>query len=70
MVIEIFNRRLWERYIRRKEEIAEENGGMDNEKLLFHGSPFVPAIVHKVPYSLPLSWSCLLLDPVHSQVPL
>ena len=27
--------------------MAEENHGHDNERLLFHGSPFINAIVHK-----------------------
>ncbi|KHJ42648.1 Poly(ADP-ribose) polymerase catalytic domain protein [Trichuris suis] len=43
----VFNRRLWERYIRRRDDVAEENSGQHNEKLLFHGSPFVHAIVQK-----------------------
>ncbi|KRX95030.1 Tankyrase-1, partial [Trichinella pseudospiralis] len=46
-VQKVFNRRLWERYIRRRDDIAEENNGQHNEKLLFHGSPFVNAIVQK-----------------------
>ena len=27
--------------------MADENGGQSNERLLFHGSPFVHAIVQK-----------------------
>ncbi|CDW57235.1 tankyrase 1 [Trichuris trichiura] len=46
-VDKVFNRRLWERYIRRRDDVAEENSGQHNEKLLFHGSPFVHAIVQK-----------------------
>ena len=41
------NRRLWERYVHRRREVADENGGQSNERLLFHGSPFVHAIVQK-----------------------
>ncbi|KAK3589737.1 hypothetical protein CHS0354_021059 [Potamilus streckersoni] len=43
----IRNKRLWERYCHRKKEVAEENHGHDNERLLYHGSPFIQAIVHK-----------------------
>lgn len=43
----IRNKRLWERYSHRRKEVAEENHGHDNERLLFHGSPFINAIVHK-----------------------
>ena len=38
---------MWERYSHRRKEVAEENHGHDNERLLFHGSPFINAIVHK-----------------------
>ena len=41
------NRRLWERYTHRRREVADENGSQANERLLFHGSPFVHAIVQK-----------------------
>lgn len=41
------NKRLKERYLHRLQEVAEENGGNGNERLLFHGSPFINAIVHK-----------------------
>jgi len=42
------NPKLWERYIHRRTEAAEENGREGpNEKMLFHGSPFIAAIVHK-----------------------
>ena len=43
----IFNRKLLERYEHRKTEVAEENHGVSNEMLLFHGSPFINAIVTK-----------------------
>ena len=43
----ITNKRLWGKYCHRRKEVAEENHGHDNERLLFHGSPFINAIVHK-----------------------
>ncbi|CAH1165751.1 unnamed protein product [Phyllotreta striolata] len=43
----IQNRKLWERYAHRRKEVAEENGNQSNERMLFHGSPFVNAIVQK-----------------------
>jgi tankyrase len=42
------NPKLWERYIHRRTEVGDENGREGpNEKMLFHGSPFIAAIVHK-----------------------
>ena len=41
------NKRLWERYVHRRKEVCEENHQQENERLLFHGSPFINAIVHK-----------------------
>ncbi|CAH0559644.1 unnamed protein product [Brassicogethes aeneus] len=41
------NRKLWERYNHRRQEVAEENGNQSNERMLFHGSPFINAIVQK-----------------------
>lgn len=41
------NRKLWERYSHRRVEVAEENGNVPNERMLFHGSPFINAIVQK-----------------------
>jgi len=41
------NRKLWERYSHRRHEVAEENGNQPNERMLFHGSPFIHAIVQK-----------------------
>ncbi|XP_065348135.1 poly [ADP-ribose] polymerase tankyrase [Cloeon dipterum] len=41
------NRKLWERYSHRRKEVAEENGSQSNERMLFHGSPFINAIVQK-----------------------
>ncbi|VVC35473.1 Hypothetical protein CINCED_3A004169 [Cinara cedri] len=43
----IQNRNLWDRYIHRKKEVALENGNQANERMLFHGSPFINAIVQK-----------------------
>ncbi|KAJ8317508.1 hypothetical protein KUTeg_005412 [Tegillarca granosa] len=41
----ISNKRLWGRYCHRRKEVGEENHGNDNERHLFHGSPFINAIV-------------------------
>ncbi|XP_067002471.2 poly [ADP-ribose] polymerase tankyrase [Anabrus simplex] len=41
------NRKLWERYAHRRQEVAEENSNQGNERMLFHGSPFINAIVQK-----------------------
>lgn len=41
------NRKLWERYVHRRAEVAEENGGQAHERMLFHGSSFINAIVQK-----------------------
>ncbi|KAF2349375.1 Poly(ADP-ribose) polymerase catalytic domain, partial [Trinorchestia longiramus] len=41
------NRRLWERYRHRRGEVGHECGGSPNERMLFHGSPFISAIVQK-----------------------
>jgi tankyrase len=43
----IINKKLWERYSYRKQEVAEQNHGHNNERMLFHGSPFINAIVQK-----------------------
>ncbi|KPJ02272.1 Tankyrase-1 [Papilio xuthus] len=42
----IVNGRLWERYQHRRNEVSEE-AGVPNERMLFHGSPFINAIVQK-----------------------
>ncbi|KAG1652408.1 Tankyrase-1 [Nymphon striatum] len=39
------NKKLWDRYGHRKKEVAEENHSLPNERMLFHGSPFINAIV-------------------------
>jgi tankyrase len=41
------NRKLWERYSHRRQEVSEENSNQANERMLFHGSPFINAIVQK-----------------------
>ncbi|KAB7507404.1 Tankyrase-1 [Armadillidium nasatum] len=46
-VQKVRNRRLWERYSHRRSEVGEENNGQANERMLFHGSPFISAIVQK-----------------------
>jgi hypothetical protein len=37
------------RYSHRRREVAEENHNQSNERMLFHGSPFIQ--VHKYRYS-------------------
>uniref|UniRef100_A0A146ME76 Poly [ADP-ribose] polymerase n=3 Tax=Lygus hesperus TaxID=30085 RepID=A0A146ME76_LYGHE len=46
-VQKVQNRRLWEKYTHRRAEVAEENTNSANERMLFHGSPFINAIVQK-----------------------
>lgn len=46
-VQKIRNKKLLEKYQHRRKEVSEENHGQPNEHLLFHGSPFISAIVHK-----------------------
>lgn len=43
----VSSRKLWERYLHRRNEICDENYGVSNERLLFHGSPFINAIIQK-----------------------
>ncbi|XP_029953506.1 poly [ADP-ribose] polymerase tankyrase-2-like [Salarias fasciatus] len=43
----VCNKKLWERYSHRRKEVTEENHNHSNERMLFHGSPFVNAIIHK-----------------------
>ncbi|XP_006006371.1 poly [ADP-ribose] polymerase tankyrase-2 isoform X1 [Latimeria chalumnae] len=43
----VYNKKLWERYTHRQKEVTEENHNHANERMLFHGSPFVNAIIHK-----------------------
>ncbi|KAI8499774.1 hypothetical protein Bbelb_228250 [Branchiostoma belcheri] len=41
------NKRLWDRYVHRRKEVSEENHNQSNERMLFHGSPFINAIINK-----------------------
>ncbi|KAK1166425.1 poly [ADP-ribose] polymerase tankyrase-2 isoform X1 [Acipenser oxyrinchus oxyrinchus] len=43
----VCNKKLWERYTHRRKEVSEESPIHSNERMLFHGSPFVNAIIHK-----------------------
>jgi len=43
----IRNTKLWEKYSHRRREVAEENHNQSNERMLFHGSPFLQAIAQK-----------------------
>lgn len=43
----VCNKKLWERYTHRRREVTEENHNHANERMLFHGSLFVNAIIHK-----------------------
>ncbi|XP_064175642.1 poly [ADP-ribose] polymerase tankyrase-2 isoform X2 [Anguilla rostrata] len=43
----VCNKKMWERYTHRRKEVSEENHNHSNERMLFHGSPFVNAIIHK-----------------------
>ncbi|XP_061590340.1 poly [ADP-ribose] polymerase tankyrase-1-like isoform X2 [Cololabis saira] len=43
----VVNKKLRERYVHRQKEIADENHNHHNERMLFHGSPFINAIIHK-----------------------
>lgn len=43
----LINLKLWQRYLHRRHEICEENHGFANERMLFHGSPFINSIVQK-----------------------
>ncbi|XP_018427337.1 PREDICTED: tankyrase-2 isoform X4 [Nanorana parkeri] len=43
----VCNKKLWEKYTHRRKEVTEENHNHANERMLFHGSPFVNAIIHK-----------------------
>ena len=43
----VHNKKLLDKYMHRKKEVADENHGHDNERLLFHGSPSLHTIVQK-----------------------
>lgn len=40
------NAKIWERYVYRRHEIAETNRKHANERMLFHGSPFIHYVVN------------------------
>ena len=42
----VVNAKIWERYVYRRHEIAETNSKHANERMLFHGSPFIHYIVN------------------------
>ncbi len=42
----VVNPKIWERYVYRRQEIAEANSKHANERMLFHGSPFIHYIVN------------------------
>lgn len=41
----VISPKVWERYIYRRKEVAEENNNSPNERMLFHGSPFLHHII-------------------------
>jgi len=43
----VINKRLWDRYVYQRKQVSEANHQCPNERMLFHGSPFVNAIVQK-----------------------
>eukprot|EP00111_Clytia_hemisphaerica_P001648 TCONS_00004672-protein len=43
----VINKRLWDRYAYQRKQVSESNHCCSNERMLFHGSPFVNAIVQK-----------------------
>ncbi|XP_033182701.1 poly [ADP-ribose] polymerase tankyrase-2-like isoform X3 [Anabas testudineus] len=43
----VCNKKLWERYTHRRKEVSEENHNHSNERMIFHGSPFVNTTIHK-----------------------
>ncbi|XP_020907547.1 poly [ADP-ribose] polymerase tankyrase-2 [Exaiptasia diaphana] len=43
----VVNTKLWDKYVYRRREIADSNHNHSNERMLFHGSPFINAIVQK-----------------------
>uniref|UniRef100_A0A4X1VT26 Poly [ADP-ribose] polymerase n=2 Tax=Sus scrofa TaxID=9823 RepID=A0A4X1VT26_PIG len=43
----VVNKKLRERFCHRQKEVSEENHNHHNERMLFHGSPFINAIIHK-----------------------
>lgn len=45
MFVDCRNTKLWERYSHRRREVAEENHNQSNERMLFHGSPFIQVTI-------------------------
>jgi len=43
----VINKKLWDRYSYQRQQVADSNHIHPNERMLFHGSPFVNAIVQK-----------------------
>jgi len=43
----VINKKLWDRYAFQRREVADSNNNNPDERMLFHGSPFVNAIVQK-----------------------
>ncbi|XP_073238296.1 poly [ADP-ribose] polymerase tankyrase-1-like [Porites lutea] len=43
----VINKRLWDKYVYRRREVAEANHNHSNERMLFHGSAFINAILQK-----------------------
>ncbi|XP_029212832.2 poly [ADP-ribose] polymerase tankyrase-1-like [Acropora muricata] len=43
----VINKRLWDKYVYRRREVAEANHNHSNERMLFHGSAFIHAILQK-----------------------
>eukprot|EP00731_Ephydatia_muelleri_P020724 Em0013g451a len=41
----VVNPKVWEKYIYRRKEVSEENNNSPNERMLFHGSPFLHHII-------------------------
>lgn len=42
----VVNAKMWERYVYRRREVSEANHNHANERMLFHGSPFIHYITH------------------------
>ncbi|XP_047128184.1 poly [ADP-ribose] polymerase tankyrase-2 isoform X1 [Hydra vulgaris] len=43
----VINKKLWDKYYYQRKQVADANHNHPNERMLFHGSPFVNAIVQK-----------------------
>lgn len=42
----VVNAKMWERYVYRRGEVSGSNHNHANERMLFHGSPFIHYIIH------------------------